>query len=446
MLKVIKPPSDKISKLWAKPEIKTDSCYRLMDYVLTAERGDTTILHNCVTGEMIALKCGKRLLSRLPAQYTPDLDLLIEKHFLVPCRHDDKKVVLQIRNAFRLMYPKKDIIAYTILPTSGCNARCFYCYECGIKHINMSPQTADRVVDYIKEHHGDKEIILKWFGGEPLLNKDIIDQICRSLKENGIAFTSNITTNGLLFSKELVSHGKENWNLKDAQITVDGTEEVYNKTKSYINASSSPFYTVMDNIQQLLTAGIAVKMRMNLSKVNGDDLKELIDYAAVRFKGEENFMPYVTPIYEGVGYKPIYYSDFDNAALELKKNELNNLIKEYGFKLYETPLPALSTGFCMADNDAAVLINPEGGIGKCEHHIFDSLIGSVYDKMPIAEEISLWKQTEEFDICESCPLFPTCFMLKRCDRGGCNKFKKNNRITNFKESILNFYNEKACEE
>lgn len=37
----------------------------------------------------------------------------------------------------------KAITNYTILTTTGCNARCFYCYEKGTKPVTMTAETAD---------------------------------------------------------------------------------------------------------------------------------------------------------------------------------------------------------------------------------------------------------------------------------------------------------------
>lgn len=280
-------PDDKILKLWGKGKIKSDAKYRLMAYVLLFECNGVTLLHNCVTGQLIEIDAEENVLNQLPADYNNKLDLLIENRFLVPTEFDDKKAISQLRTAFKIMYAKKDIIAYTILPTTACNARCFYCYESGVEHINMSKQTAEKLVAFIKQHNGKKPIEIEWFGGEPLLCVERIDQICQLLKENGVEFYSTITTNGFLFNKELVSHAKTEWNLKSAQITVDGTEEVYNKTKAYVNVNESPYKKVMENIGHLLKDEITVKMRMNLSKENGEDLKSLIEDVGVRFKGEK---------------------------------------------------------------------------------------------------------------------------------------------------------------
>jgi len=61
-----------------------------------------------------------------------------------------------------------DITSYTILPTTGCNARCYYCFEHGSKVMTMTRETAGEVVRFITEHCGPKKTVaIMWFGGEP---------------------------------------------------------------------------------------------------------------------------------------------------------------------------------------------------------------------------------------------------------------------------------------
>ena len=76
-------------------------------------------------------------------------------------------------------------------------------------------------------------INITWFGGEPLLNVEIINYICEKLVENNIKFISSIITNGYLFNDKLVTMAGHKWNLSHAQISLDGTEPEYNRIKNY---------------------------------------------------------------------------------------------------------------------------------------------------------------------------------------------------------------------
>lgn len=107
-----------------------------------------------------------------------------------------------------------------------------------------------------------------------------------------------------------------------------------------------------------------------------------------------------------------------------KKIELEEYIAQKGFWKRNSGLPILSSSYCMADNDSSILINPNGDIGKCEHHIFDSLIVNIDSNEFDKREISLWKKTVEFENCGSCPIYPTCFMLEKCEsKNSCDELK-----------------------
>ena len=72
-----------------------------------------------------------------------------------------------------------------------------------MKTVTMSEETIRAAIDYIMRSKCGGEILLNWFGGEPLLRADIIDRFCVELKERGVSFKSRITTNGSLITPEL---------------------------------------------------------------------------------------------------------------------------------------------------------------------------------------------------------------------------------------------------
>lgn len=73
---------------------------------------------------------------------------------------------------------------------------------------------------------------LAWFGGEPLYNAQVIDLICNDLVERGIGYESSMISNGFLFDEKLIKRAAELWRLRQIQITLDGTEGVYNGPSS----------------------------------------------------------------------------------------------------------------------------------------------------------------------------------------------------------------------
>ena len=106
-------------------------------------------------------------------------------------------------------------------------------------------------------------------------------------------------SNGYLFDDNLIKTAKEDWNLQNVQITLDGTEEIYNKTKNYIYKNDeNPFKRVINNIHKLAYNKISVSIRMNCDKHNFEDLIKLVHYLHEEFKGNDLVSMYVWPIFE----------------------------------------------------------------------------------------------------------------------------------------------------
>ena len=135
-------------------------------------------------------------------------------------------------------------------------------------------------------------------------------------------------SNGYLMNEETAKKAKDFWNLSNIQITLDGTEKIYNKVKNYIYKDNpNPFKTIIDNIHYLLNNNITVSVRMNCDKHNEEDLKELVKYLSEEFKEKNNFSMYVWPIFEE-GFKR---SSEDHEKLYKTLEEIEKLIVENGY-------------------------------------------------------------------------------------------------------------------
>ena len=418
MITIVRP-IEHIDKIWGKQRIKENKSYRLMKYVLRAEFGGKVLLHNVVTGHLIVLEQEeKKIIENLPFSYKVKMDDLINYHFLVPERYDEHQQVVNLRTILLKLNSAGDkpITGYTILPTTSCNARCYYCFEQNVRKATMSEQTANQVVDFITEHCGEeKKVSIVWFGGEPTVASQRIDQICEGLRKKGILFTSSMITNGFLFDKILVDKAKHIWNLKALQICVDGTEISYNKIKSYVCSFQSAYQKVMDNIGLLLEVHIRVGLRMNYDLENYHEFEDLLKDVLGRFGTDENLNVSAFPI---IGDFPSSDGKIHHGSdewLAEKKVELNNLSSCYGLRHSKTMLPSLNLQTCMAYNESSIVIRPDGGLSRCAE-LFDDkdLIGDLQRGITRLDVVDSWKQIADYDFCQGCVLFPNCFRLVNC--------------------------------
>lgn len=368
--------------------------------------------------------------------------LLVENWFLVPEEFDEYRFVKDVRSIMRLLRKEKPYKhKFTIFTTTDCNARCFYCYEMGIKRTAMTVQTAHDVAEYIALSCKGHKVRLSWFGGEPLYNIPVIDVITEDLMRRGIEFDSIMTSNGFFLDEAIAKKAKEKWKVTRVQITLDGTRAVYNKTKAYVNIKDDdkdPYDRVMDNIQHAIDAGLGVTIRLNMDSSNADNLMDLCDEIYARFGNRDGVECAPTLLREWAGPIHQFVSDDEKLALFIR---LREKLASYGLIKASPIYRDMPVNHCMADNDAAETIMPDGSIGKCDQYQGKDLIGSIYEEHRDTELLRAWKEPIEFPECNKCALFPGCYNLKKCNwyKDGCSELMRTLHMGRLRRQILNAY-------
>lgn len=373
---------------------------------------------------------------------------LFGNYFLVTENFNEFEAAKKVKNYY-LSTMKDDIrtskiTTYTILPTTDCNARCFYCYERNIRHIDMTEETALKIVKFIIERHDPaRNVFLRWFGGEPLYNLKIIDLICSELRKAKINFSSNIVTNGYLLEPSVTKRAADDWGLNHVQITLDGTEKVYNKAKNYIykNPDVSPFTHVLDNCEECLNNNIKVSFRLNVDEYNVEDLKVLLEIIYDRF--ETKIGVSVFPLFESAMKKK--RTDEERDKLYQKIYELEDKARAMGL-LMEWPHTSYKSSMCIVDDGRSILFQPDGSMGLCEHHADSNKMAHIDNPIFKEEDIKVWleKCEPEKGLCEDCPIFPSCVRVKNCEEESvCNKNVKERKIIKEKMGIINLFKEQV---
>ena len=368
---------------------------------------------------------------------------LYKYYFIVPKDFNEIETIDKVKNHFRT--PIDDVYlnhptGYTILTTTKCNARCFYCYELKSKKANMSQDTAKKVAEYIIKHsYRNNPIKLAWFGGEPLFNMKVIDTITLMLRDAGLNFYSDFTTNGYLFDQDLIIKAKNSWNISSVQITIDGTEQVYNKAKNYIYKNGeSPYKRVINNIKMLLRENITVTIRLNLDSYNCDNLKQLVDELYTIFGNNPNLNIYCWPIFENSDYQR---TDAQRAFVFKELEEIENIIKSYGYLIGTVPNNMIAHTQCMADNGKHITISPNGELGVCEHCVDYDFWGIINSEEKDIDIFKSWRQYEPvLDICKDCPIYGSCIRLSKCEEmSKCDPYYKEWKLRKARWGLQSFY-------
>ena len=451
LMKILKSDSFFINSM-GKQEYNEDKDYKISKYIVTymLDNGVGVILMNTMT--MCIILVSLEEYNNIVDGTIKDCNTilyryLIDNWWVVPNNIDVKSIAYTFKNTM-IPKPRRNhkFSKIVILPTTGCNARCPYCYEQGTRSVSMTEETAHDVSSWIMKNSDSFFRKLHWFGGEPLYNMQAIDTICGDLNKNCYIYSSTMVSNGYLFDKDIAKKAKNLWNLRWIQITLDGTKENYANIKNYQGTYiGDPFNRVLSNIGYLLDNNIKVTMRLNMNGENTEDLYKLVDILHSRFK-DTNANIYPIPLLEGTDVGYVQRTNTERGKIYHKASLLEKYIQNYSmltdqFEMFFNHYPYSIQ--CMADDPNVIMITPEGNFGKCDHHIDDQFCGSIYTG--IDEEMFLSdKYTKHvvYPECDNCVYYPLCNKLKNCSvECMCNDNVRQKRINMLKYHMISTYNE-----
>jgi len=148
---------------------------------------------------------------------------------------------------------------------------------------------------------------------------------------------------------------------------------------------------------------------------NKIDLYNLVDELYSRFNNKDNFYVYVHLLFEDSGNLKLDYSSPKHLQLAYDYFELQNYMISKGLLKVSDISNVLKLTHCMADDDSSVVILPNGDLSKCEHVLYDEIVGSIYSDTIDKKIIASWKENQDItESCYSCAVYPDCMRLKKC--------------------------------
>ena len=130
-----------------------------------------------------------------------------------------------------------------------CNLKCSYCYanqgNYGKENNLMKPDLAQKICEYIDYNFPNVEEI-SFFGGEPLLNIDVLELICKYFSSKNKKFS--IVTNLTLIDDRVISLIKQ-YNIAITE-SLDGPKDINDINRLTLD-NKGTFDTISENIKQL---------------------------------------------------------------------------------------------------------------------------------------------------------------------------------------------------
>ena len=172
-----------------------------------------------------------------------------------------------------------------------CNLNCSYCFASQGKYQGdraiMSFEVGKRAFDFLIENSGTRRNLeVDFFGGEPLMNWDVVKQLvayARSIeKQHNKNFRFTLTTNGLLIDDEVIDF--LNKEMSNVVLSLDGRRDVHDLfRKDY--AGNGSYDRIVPKFKQLVEArgGKDYYVRGTFTHNNVDFTNDILHMADLGF-------------------------------------------------------------------------------------------------------------------------------------------------------------------
>ena len=340
----------------------------------------------------------------------------------------------------------------TIAPTLDCNFRCKYCFETHPKG-KMSSETQAALVSFVEGRLARaKNFSVTWYGGEPLLAKEIVyalsERFLTLCEKFAVDYDAFIITNASLLEDSDVELFKQ-YKIRGAQVTIDGVKEIHDSRRRSVTGEST-FDRLIDRVNVLLNNDLSAIVRINIDKDNIARVDELLDVLAERIDRRADLkidFGQVTPFTDIC--KSIESDCYNNAQFADVMLPLYAKVLARGFTVNKmAAYPSLRVNVCCADYVNSFVVDNHGELYRCWNHVQNSgdSCGNVKDGDNLTLERNylswiLWNPIRHPKCCE-CACLPICmggcpYLMRRSDDGQpvCKMVKYN------LDKVLEYYYE-----
>lgn len=351
-----------------------------------------------------------------------DIDSLInEKLLFSPDNYENN---VQFKN-------RKPVVKSMCLHVAhDCNLRCGYCFASqgdyqGSRSL-MSAETGKKSLLYLAKNSGNRRNLeVDFFGGEPLMNFDVVKEIAEYGKSIEKLYNKNfrytITTNGMLLDDDIIDYLNEN--MDNVVMSLDGRKTVNDKMRPIVGGGSS-YDVIVPKFKKLVDkrGDKDYFIRGTFTKLNLDFAKDVKHFADLGFKStsmepvvSEPGLPYTI---EESDLETIY-AQYDELAEEMLSRHGTD--EDFGFFHYNVDLeqgPCIIkrlTG-CGAGSEY-IAVTPEGDIYPCHQFVGNDemKMGSILDESWDSEMSLVFKNAHIFNK----PKCRDCWAKYYCS-GGCH--------------------------
>lgn len=328
-------------------------------------------------------------------------------------------------------YPIKsnEIKALCIHICHDCNFRCRYCFaDEGAYHSkreSMTFETAKTAVDFLIQNSGSRKVLeMDFFGGEPLMNLDVLKKTVYYAKEEGAKagkkFLFTTTTNALLLDDKTIQFFNEE--MENVVLSLDGRKEIHDAIRKSVNGKGT-FDLIIDKIKKFISlrGDKSYYVRGTFTAKNLDFAKDVL-FIADQGVDSISMEPVVTEIPDLAikdEHIPTIKAEYENlceAYLQRRKEGKPFNFFHFNVDLEGGPCLSKRVSACGAGNEY-FSVTPNGDLYPCHQFAGGEKfrMGSVYEGITRPELREKFKNSCLFTRkkCEN------CFAKFICS-GGCS--------------------------
>lgn len=336
---------------------------------------------------------------------------------------------------------KKSVVKALCLHIShDCNLRCKYCFAStgnfGGERSMMSAQVGKKSIDFlIEQSENRRNLEVDFFGGEPMMNFDVVKEIIEYAREKEKLHNKNfrftLTTNGLLLNDDHMKYINEN--LHNIVLSIDGRQEVNDKMRVRIDGRGC-YEDIIPKFKKM-----ADSRDQNNYYVRGTFTRENLDFSEdVLHLADQGFRqisvePVVAAKDTGFDLReedlPVLFEQYEKLAFELaKRNREGNWFNFFHFMidLSQGPCVAKRLSGCGSGHEY-MAVTPEGDLYPCHQFVGDERfkLGNVNEGVQKKDIVEEFKNSSIYSK-EECR---KCWAKFYCS-GGCaaNSYQFHNNI------------------
>lgn len=322
-----------------------------------------------------------------------------------------------------------------------CNLACKYCFaEEGEYHGRralMDYETGKQALDFLIANSGHRRNLeVDFFGGEPLMNWDVVKQLVAYGREqekiHDKHFRFTLTTNGVLLDDEVMEFA--NKEMDNVVLSIDGRKEVHDMMRPFRKGAGS-YDLIVPKFQKLAESRNQERyyVRGTFTHHNLDFSKDVLHLADLGFK-QISVEPVVAQDTDDYALReedlPTLFEEYDNLAAEMvRRKKSGNDFNFFHFMIDLEGGPCVAKRLSGCGSGTEYLaVTPWGDLYPCHQFVGNEkfLMGNVWDGVTATEIRDEFKCCNVYakDKCRE------CFAKFYCS-GGCaaNSYNFHGKIT-----------------